>query len=74
MRGRLGSGIIKRLGLPEWVATSTEQYIDFAAELGTSAAVRGKIREAMVRNEASAYADTTAVDALARVLMESRKS
>lgn len=71
MRGRLGSGILRRVGLSELVAADTERYIDLAVELAQDAAYCAGIREALGRNAAAAFADAGAVDALARLLLES---
>jgi protein O-GlcNAc transferase len=71
MRGRLGSGILRRLGLPELVALDKDQYVDLAVKLASSDACRSEIREKIRRAEATAYSDIGAVDALSAVLLES---
>jgi predicted O-linked N-acetylglucosamine transferase (SPINDLY family) len=70
MRGRLGSGILRRLGLSELVAVEKDQYVDLAVKLAASAGYRTEIREAIRRVGATAYADMDAVGALAGVLLE----
>jgi predicted O-linked N-acetylglucosamine transferase (SPINDLY family) len=73
MRGRLGSGILRRLGMPELVARDKDQYVDFAVKLASSNSYRSEIREKIRRTEAILYEDMGAVDALAAVLLEARE-
>ena len=72
MRGRLGSGILRRLGLAELVASDLDRYIDLAVHLAEDADRRARIRETMSRNAAALYRDRDAVDALERRLLEPR--
>jgi predicted O-linked N-acetylglucosamine transferase (SPINDLY family) len=72
MRGRLGSGILRRIGLPECIAANRAQYIDLAVKLGLDAVHRAGVRETMQTAKMVAYADMGAVDALAQVLFEAR--
>jgi predicted O-linked N-acetylglucosamine transferase (SPINDLY family) len=74
MRGRLGSGILTRVGLSELVAADHSRYIDLAVGLAEDPAHRTRIRETMRLNAGAAFADLGAVDALARLLLESRES
>ena len=71
MRGRLGSGILRHLGLHAWVADTREQYVERAVQLGASAACRQSTRNAIRQAEARAYGDVHTVRALADVLLES---
>ncbi len=43
MRGRLGSGILRRMGLDELVATSTDEYVRIAVRLVTEAGFRTRV-------------------------------
>jgi protein O-GlcNAc transferase len=70
MRGRLGSGILRRLGMAELVAVDKEQYIDLAVNLAADPRYRAAIRERIRRAEGTAYADIGAVEALTAVLLE----
>jgi protein O-GlcNAc transferase len=70
LRGRLGSGILRHLGLDELVATSVDGYIDLATRLAESSTYRAAIREKLGLAASRAYRDVKAVDALARVLLE----
>jgi predicted O-linked N-acetylglucosamine transferase (SPINDLY family) len=72
MRGRLGSGIVRRLGLPELIAATKAQYVDIAVKLGESADYRAHLRERIRSSEHSLYADMTAIDALSAALLQSR--
>jgi predicted O-linked N-acetylglucosamine transferase (SPINDLY family) len=69
MRGRLGSGILRRLGLPELVATGRAQYVDIAVALAEDEGHRTATRLRLRENEHRAYADVDAVAALERVLL-----
>jgi len=71
LRGRLGSGILKRLGMTELVATSKEHYIDLAVRLAADPRYRAEIRERIRRSETMVYEDTGTVDALADLLQSS---
>lgn len=70
MRGRLGSGILRRLELDELIATDKSAYVDIAVRLGLDrdyrAGIRSKLRDAGPR----AYEDRSAVVALERVLLQ----
>jgi protein O-GlcNAc transferase len=70
MRGRLGSGILRRLGMDELVAVDKEQYIDLAVRLAADAGYRDAIREQIRKAERVAYADMAAIEALTTVLLE----
>ena len=69
LRGRLGSGILGRLGLPELIATTQTQYADIAVRLAQDSAHRTRLRERMALAEHSAYGDRDAVEALSQVLL-----
>jgi predicted O-linked N-acetylglucosamine transferase (SPINDLY family) len=70
MRGRLGSGIQRRLGLPELIAGDTERYIALAVELAENTAYRTQIRDRIRCAEPAVYRDLRAVDALAGLLLQ----
>ena len=69
MRGRLGSGILRRLGVSELVAIDKQQYVDIAVKLAANPEYRAQIREAIRHAESTAYADMATVGALAGVLL-----
>jgi predicted O-linked N-acetylglucosamine transferase (SPINDLY family) len=70
MRGRLGSGIMKRIGLPHLVAVDHAHYVDLAVGLAEDGVRRARVRETMRSSGGAAFADLSAVDALAGVLLE----
>jgi len=72
MRGRLGSGILERLGLTELIAHRDADYVELSVRLAEDAAYRATIRARMQLAEHRLYADTTAIDALSDVLMAGR--
>lgn len=69
MRGRLGSGILKRLGMLPFVARSTLEYVDLTVKLAESAALRADARDAIRRAEHRLYADRDPVNALGNHLL-----
>ncbi len=74
MRGRLGSGILRQLGLPELVAASRADYVDIAVRLAQHSRYRTEIRAKMKSAAHLAYGDGSAVEALARVLLDNRSA
>jgi predicted O-linked N-acetylglucosamine transferase (SPINDLY family) len=70
MRGRLGSGILQRLEIPELIARDTVQYVELAVRLGDDADYRASIRAAMRSAKHRLYEDTTAIDALSELLLD----
>jgi len=69
MRGRLGSGILRRLGLPELIAATKTQYVDIAVTLADDVAYRTRMRHRLLLAEKRAYGDLSAIEALSRVLL-----
>jgi predicted O-linked N-acetylglucosamine transferase (SPINDLY family) len=69
MRGRLGSGILRRLGLEELIATSRTHFVDIAVRLATDRAYRADVSARLRLNAHRAYADASAVEALERLLI-----
>ena len=69
MRGRLGSGILRRLGLPELIAATKTQYVDIAVTLAEDAEYRTRMRRRLLLAEKRAYGDISAIEALSRVLL-----
>jgi protein O-GlcNAc transferase len=45
MRGRLASGILQTLGLPEFIAETNEAFVELAVELATNTGFRNATRE-----------------------------
>jgi len=69
MRGRLGSGILTRAGLCELVADDVESYVDLAVAIARDPVYRARIRATLELHAATAFGDVSAVDALARLLL-----
>jgi predicted O-linked N-acetylglucosamine transferase (SPINDLY family) len=69
MRGRLGSGILRRLGMPELIAETKTRYVDVAVALAEDAAYRMRMRHRLQLVEKLAYNDLSAIEALSRVLL-----
>jgi protein O-GlcNAc transferase len=74
MRGRLGSGILHRAGLPELVARTKEEYVEqaicLATDDGLARAVRGRLRAGSSR----LFRDGMAIASLAQFLSGLRDS
>jgi predicted O-linked N-acetylglucosamine transferase (SPINDLY family) len=64
MRGRLGSGILERMGLGDLVATSEEGYVDLALRLAQDPAAREEIHTRMASAREVLYGDTAPIRAL----------
>jgi len=68
LRGRLASGILRRLGLGELVALDDSGYVELAVRLAQDAAFREGIRRRMSSTQAVLYDDLEPVRALERFL------
>jgi predicted O-linked N-acetylglucosamine transferase (SPINDLY family)/lipoprotein NlpI len=64
LRGRLASGILKRIGLPDLVAADEEQYVALAVRLARDSAYSRDIRARLVAGRQVLYRDSTAIRAL----------
>jgi predicted O-linked N-acetylglucosamine transferase (SPINDLY family) len=76
MRGRLASGILKRMGLTDLVARSDEEYIELAIRLASDQDYSGRIRRRIEANREVLFNDEVPVraleDFLVRVSTDSR--
>ena len=70
MRGRLASGILKRMGLTELVAQSEEEYIGLAVRLAKDADYRGHIRDRIEKSRSILFEDVAPIRALEDFLAE----
>jgi len=70
LRGRLASGVLRRMGLDELVSTTEEAYVASAVRLAQDAAYWGEVRERMVAARAAHYGDVSPVRALEKFLVE----
>jgi predicted O-linked N-acetylglucosamine transferase (SPINDLY family) len=64
MRGRLASGILRTIGMPDLIADSTSAYVDLAVRLGRDTPYRQSIRERMIAARSGLFFDATVVNAL----------
>ncbi len=64
MRGRLASGILKRMGLQDLVAADEEQYVALAVRLVRDAEFRESIRRRIESGRHLLYGDTAPIRAL----------
>jgi predicted O-linked N-acetylglucosamine transferase (SPINDLY family) len=69
MRGRLGSGILRHLGLGELVAYTQSEYIAIAVKLAEDPAYRERLRCALRDRQSQAYRDVGVVEALSEHLV-----
>jgi predicted O-linked N-acetylglucosamine transferase (SPINDLY family) len=70
MRGRLASGIMRRMELAELVATSDEAFIETAVELAGNVSRLSHLRGEIVNRRKILFHDAEAVLALERCLIE----
>jgi predicted O-linked N-acetylglucosamine transferase (SPINDLY family) len=70
MRGRLASAIVRRMGLPELVATTTQDFVRKAIDLAGDADRRKIIRNTIIKRRKILFHDITPVRALERLLTE----
>ncbi|MCC7328063.1 MAG: tetratricopeptide repeat protein [Burkholderiales bacterium] len=74
MRGRFGSGIMRRMGLGELVATSNREYADLAVRLATDAGFRERTRARIVAARGVLFDDVVPVRALEDFLVDVTRS
>jgi len=70
MRGRLASAIMRRLDLPELVATTTEDFVQKALDLAGDAGRRKTIRTKIIARRHVLFHDTAPIVALERSLTD----
>ena len=70
MRGRLASAIMRRIGLPELVATTKEDFVRKAIELAGDAGRRERLRAEIVERRKILFHDVAPVRALERHLTD----
>ncbi len=68
MRGRLGSGILRRMGMDALVATSDEDYVELAVALARDPALRATRRDELIARRGTLFGDLEPVRALERFL------
>lgn len=70
MRGRLASGILRRLGLPELIAETEEDYIALVLKLAQDGDYRQKIRECMESARHVLHGDLAPIRAFEEFLLK----
>jgi len=73
MRGRLASGILKRMGIPELVTADEAGYVELAAKLALDAGYRQEIRQRIEASRDVLFGDVSAVRALEVFLLKASK-
>jgi predicted O-linked N-acetylglucosamine transferase (SPINDLY family) len=68
MRGRLASGILKRMGLEELVAPTEEAYVELAVRICRDDAYRAHLRESFAARRSVLFDDPAPVHALEQFL------
>jgi predicted O-linked N-acetylglucosamine transferase (SPINDLY family) len=68
MRGRLASGILKQMALPELVADSEEDYVNLAVRLASEPAYRKHISAEIAKRRGVLFNDRAPIDALEDLL------
>jgi protein O-GlcNAc transferase len=68
MRGRFASGILRRMGLSEMVATTEEQYVELIAKLASDVAYLQRIRDRIAEASAALFGDLSPLRALEHFL------
>ena len=69
MRGRFASAILRQMGMDEWVATSTEQFIALVARMASDGTARSQAKQQMAQRSAPLFDDKETVTALASHLL-----
>ena len=70
LRGRLASGILKRIGLPELVTTSEQEYVGLAVRLARDAKYRKVISDRIIASRHVLFEDAAPIHALEAFLVE----
>jgi len=70
MRGRLASGIMRRMGLTDLLAATDEAFIDSAVELAANSSRRDELRVEIENRRGVLFHDAEAVRALERCLID----
>ena len=66
MRGRFASGILRQMGLDEWVASSHEGYAALVEKLCTNKALRDSVKHQISARRSLIFNSPTAVAAFAQ--------
>ena len=69
MRGRLASGILKRMSMPELIAQTDQEYIDLVVQLAQDKPCRDQISKKMIETRKVLYDDLVPIKALESFLV-----
>jgi len=70
MRGRLASGIFRRMGMPELIAKTDEEYVNLAVKLGLDTDFRRLFRERVESSRQVLFDDLASVRGLEKFLLD----
>lgn len=70
MRGRLGAGILRRIGILELIVDTDEEYIELIVRLVKDVEYRNQIRQKIIDRRHILYGDTEPIRALENFLLE----
>jgi predicted O-linked N-acetylglucosamine transferase (SPINDLY family) len=70
LRGRLASGILKRIGMPDLVVKDEQQYVALALRLAQDAGYRAQVRRRMAAGVSLLYEDPAPIQALEAFLAQ----
>jgi protein O-GlcNAc transferase len=73
LRGRLASGILRRMGLTELIASTEEEYVNLAVKLAKNAEYRQVIRQRIEISRPVLFGDVAPVRALEDFLLKAIK-
>jgi protein O-GlcNAc transferase len=73
LRGRLASGILRRLGMTELIAQTTDEYVGLVVKLASDSAFRQRVRSEVIRRRAILYDDIASIRHLEDVLEDHAK-
>lgn len=68
LRGRVSSGILRKMQVTETIATSPEDYVEIAIRLGKDAPFRERVRARMAENKHKIYGDRACIEGLENFL------
>jgi predicted O-linked N-acetylglucosamine transferase (SPINDLY family) len=70
LRGRLGSGILRRMGMTELIAQTTDEYVNLAARLVEDAEFQRRIRSEVAQRRPVLFGDVASIRHLENVMEE----
>ena len=70
MRGKLASGILRRMGMPDLICQSTTEYIDRAVEFIQNQGMRNKYKKQISKNLHIIFADQEPIRSLETLLLK----